>query len=50
MEDVAAASEKGAELNLDFAASVTAVPYHQGAYNYFANQGRAVPLKENSGH
>ena len=50
LDDVTAASDKGAELNLDFAASVTAVPYHQGAYNYFANQRRAVPLKEDSGH
>ena len=47
--DVAAAFAKGAELNADFAAAVTSVPYHQGAYNYFAEQGYTVPLKEGSG-
>lgn len=46
---VSEASGKGAELNLDFAASVTAVPYHQGAYNYLVSQGYSVPLKVNSG-
>ena len=49
LEDVTAAFAKGAELNLDFASSVTSVPYHQGAYDYFAEQGFAVPLKEGSG-
>lgn len=41
--------ERNEELSLDFAASVTTVPYHQGAYNYFVNQRYSVPLKEDSG-
>lgn len=33
---------KGAELNLDFAASYEAVPYHPGAVAYFADKGITV--------
>ena len=40
---------KGAELNLDFAASVTSVPYHPGATQYFAEKGYTVPVKEGAG-
>lgn len=36
---------KAAELSLDFAASVTAVPYHAGAAKYFAEKGFTVPTK-----
>ena len=36
---------KAAELDLDFAASVTAVPYHPGAAKYFAEKGITVPTK-----
>ena len=36
---------KGAELGLDFAASVTSVPYHPGAAKYFAEKGLEVPTK-----
>ncbi|WP_409968313.1 TAXI family TRAP transporter solute-binding subunit [Bengtsoniella intestinalis] len=36
---------KGAALDLDFAASVTAVPYHAGAAAYFAEQGIEVATK-----
>ena len=36
---------KAAELDLDFAASVTAVPYHAGAAKYFAEKGITVPTK-----
>ena len=36
---------KGAELNLDFAASMTSVPYHPGAAKYFAEQGLEVATK-----
>ena len=36
---------KGAELNLDFASSVTSVPYHPGAAKYFAEKGITVPTK-----
>ena len=36
---------KAAELDLDFAASVTAVGYHPGAVAYFADKGITVPAK-----
>ena len=36
---------KAAELDLEFAASVTAVPYHAGAAKYFAEKGITVPTK-----
>ncbi|MEG2176284.1 MAG: TAXI family TRAP transporter solute-binding subunit, partial [Oscillibacter sp.] len=45
METIAAAHGKGNELNLDFAASVTAVPYHAGAVKYFGEKGITVPAK-----
>lgn len=37
--------DKKNELDLDFAASVTAVPYHKGAAKYFAEKGLTVPTK-----
>lgn len=37
--------DKKNELGLDFAASVTAVPYHPGAAKYFSEQGLTVPTK-----
>ena len=37
--------DKKNELDLDFAASVTAVPYHAGAAKYFAEKGLTVPTK-----
>ena len=36
---------KYGELNLDFATSVTSVPYHAGAAKYFAEKGYTVPTK-----
>ena len=39
------AHDKKAELDLNFAASVTAVPYHKGAAKYFAEKGITVPTK-----
>ena len=36
---------KYGELNLDFATSVTSVPYHPGAAKYFAEKGYTVPTK-----
>ncbi len=36
---------KGLEASLEFAASVTDVPYHSGAAKYFAEQGFDVPVK-----
>lgn len=44
-EALAAAHSKGAELDLKFAASNTAVPYHPGAAEYFAEKGIEVPTK-----
>ncbi len=37
--------DKKNELNLDFAASITAVPYHPGAAKYFTEKGYTVPTK-----
>ncbi len=36
---------KGAELNVEFAANMTSVPYHPGAAKYFAEQGLEVATK-----
>lgn len=44
-EAITAAHAKGAELNLEFAASVTDVPYHPGAAKYFAEKDIEVPVK-----
>ena len=41
----ALAHDKAGELNLEFATSVTAVPYHPGAAKYFAEKGFEVPTK-----
>lgn len=41
---------KGAELDLDFASSITSVPYHPGAAKYFEEQGKKVAsVKEGAG-
>lgn len=45
IESLTAAHAKGAELDLEFAASNTAVPYHPGAAEYFAEKGIEVPTK-----
>ena len=45
MDNIAQSHDKGKELNLDFAAGVTAVPYHPGAAKYFAEKGYDVPTK-----
>ncbi|MGP1348351.1 MAG: TAXI family TRAP transporter solute-binding subunit [Stomatobaculum sp.] len=45
IDAITAAHAKGAELNLEFAASVTAVPYHPGAVKYFKEKGIDVPAK-----
>lgn len=44
-EEITTAHAKGAELNLEFAASVTDVPYHPGAAKYFDEKGLSVPVK-----
>ena len=45
IDAITAVHAKGGELNLDFATSVTSVPYHPGAAKYFAEQGVTVPTK-----
>lgn len=45
VDKITAAHAKGAELDVDFAASVTAVPYHPGAAKYFEEKGITVPTK-----
>ena len=42
---IAKSHDKGNELNLGFASSITTVPYHPGAARYFAEQGIEVPTK-----
>ena len=44
-EEIAQSHNKGAELDLEFAASITNIPYHPGAAKYFAEQGYTVPVK-----
>lgn len=45
LDGITAAHAKGEELSLEFASSVTAVPYHPGAAKYFAEKGIEVPTK-----
>ena len=41
----ALAHDKAKELDLDFATSITNIPYHAGAAKYFAEKGITVPTK-----
>jgi len=45
LDEVGAAHAKGNECSVDFAASITDVPYHPGAVKYFAEQGITVNAK-----
>ncbi|MBQ0000900.1 MAG: TAXI family TRAP transporter solute-binding subunit [Clostridiales bacterium] len=45
IDEITVAHAKGAELNLEFASSVTSVPYHAGAAKYFAEKDITVPVK-----
>lgn len=45
LDAISAQHAKGTELNVEFAASVTSVPYHPGAAKYFAEKGITVPTK-----
>ncbi|MCR5537436.1 MAG: TAXI family TRAP transporter solute-binding subunit [Succinivibrio sp.] len=45
LDEVKAAHAKGKELNLKFAASYDAVPYHKGAVKFFKEQGISVNAK-----
>ena len=44
-DEIAAAHAKGADLDLNFAASYIAVPYHKGAVKYFSEKGIKVSGK-----
>ena len=45
IDTITASHAKGAELDLEYAASMTSVPYHPGAAKYFAEKGIEVPVK-----
>ena len=45
IDSITAAHDKGKELDINFAASVTTVPYHPGAAAYYAEKGITVPSK-----
>ena len=45
IDAITTAHAKGAELNIEFASSVTSVPYHAGAAKYFEEKGITVPVK-----
>ena len=44
-DSIAASHNKGLELDLGFAASITNIPYHPGAAKYYSEQGITVPVK-----
>lgn len=49
-DTIAGQHDKGNELDLDFASSVTSVPYHPGAAKYFAEKGKTVAsVKDGAG-
>ena len=45
LDEVSTAHAKGKELSVENAASITSVPYHPGAAEFFAAQGFDVPTK-----
>ena len=45
IDEVASSHAKGEELSLEFATSITDVPYHPGAAKYFEEQGITVNTK-----
>ncbi len=45
-ESLVSSHAKYGELDLDYAASITSVPYHAGAAKYFAEKGIEVPVKK----
>lgn len=50
METITGLHNKGGELDLTFASSVTSVPYHPGAAKYFEEKGHAVAaVKDGAG-
>ena len=45
VDELKQAHDKANELDLDFASSVTSVPYHPGAAKYFSEKGFSVATK-----
>ena len=45
LDEVTAAHAKGSELSLEFASSITDIPYHPGAAKYFEEKGITVSTK-----
>ena len=45
VDTITASHAKGAELDLEYAASMTSVPYHPGAARYFSEKGLEVATK-----
>ena len=45
IDDLKKAHDKANELSLEFAASVTSVPYHAGAAKFFSEKGFSVATK-----
>ena len=45
LDEVSASHAKGAELSIEFASSITDVPYHPGAAKYFEEKGITVSTK-----
>ena len=45
IDDITNAHAKGAELDMDYATSITTIPYHPGAAKYFGEKGVEVPVK-----
>ncbi len=45
VDTITAAHANGEQLDLEFASSITTIPYHPGAAKYFSEQGIEVPVK-----
>lgn len=45
LETISVSHAKGLECSIEFASSITDVPYHPGAAKYFAEKGIEVPVK-----
>ena len=45
VDEITKQHAKGGELDLEFASSMTSIPYHPGAAKYFAEKGITVPTK-----
>ena len=45
VDEITKQHAKGGELDLEFASSMTSIPYHPGAAKYFAEKGFNVATK-----